>query len=174
MWGLKIYQKRQAIVKAASSIFYETQHLMIYGFDQSIINNYLKPLTVNDSVQIFHSVQNYILKFHILWLKYKINNLLKLNCLQLHHDSFCCGNFGASSIPFPTRRLNAEYVGQIVDGLSYPLPETCPEKCRPRDRLNWTRCWCQYAGYTNYILHHSSWSWSWNDRLMTTWWTHIL
>ena len=57
----------------------------------------------------------------------------------MHHDSFCCGQFG-TSIPFPTRRLDAEYVGQIVDGLPYPLPETCPEKCRPKDHINWTRC----------------------------------
>jgi len=50
MWGLKIYQKRPAIVKAASPIFYETQHSMTYGFDQAIINNNLTPLTVNDLV----------------------------------------------------------------------------------------------------------------------------
>ena len=58
MWGLKIYQNRPAISKAAASILYETQHSITYGFDQAIINNYLTPLTVNDLVHfsfIIHS-----------------------------------------------------------------------------------------------------------------------
>ena len=48
MWGLKIYQNRLAITKAASPIFYNTEHSIIKGFDQLMIDNYLRPLTVKD------------------------------------------------------------------------------------------------------------------------------
>ena len=58
----------------------------------------------------------------------------------MHHDSFCCEGHGFNnSIPFPARRLDSEYISQTVSG-SAPLPETCPEKCRPKDHPEWTRC----------------------------------
>ena len=57
----------------------------------------------------------------------------------MHHDSFCCGQY-SNSIPFPVRRLNAEYVAAIHYHGSPALPETCPEKCRPKDHPDWIRC----------------------------------
>jgi len=57
----------------------------------------------------------------------------------MHHDSYCCKEF-INSIPFPTRRIGAEYVAQYASGESAPLPETCPEECRPKDHPEWTRC----------------------------------
>ena len=56
----------------------------------------------------------------------------------MHHDSFCCGQY-SNSIPFPARRLDAEYVALTLSG-SAPLPETCPEKCRPKRHPDWIRC----------------------------------
>ena len=52
MWGSKIYQNRQAIYNATFPIFYETQHEIQKGFDQTMLNKYLLPLTINDSVMI--------------------------------------------------------------------------------------------------------------------------
>ena len=62
----------------------------------------------------------------------------------MHHDSFCCEKYN-TSIPFPTRRLDAEFAGQIVDDLTsleynHKLAVDCPEKCRPNDHPDWTRC----------------------------------
>ena len=59
MWGLKIYQNRLAITKAASPIFYNTEHSIIKGFDQLMIDNYLRPLTVNDSVIFLSFINNF-------------------------------------------------------------------------------------------------------------------
>ena len=56
----------------------------------------------------------------------------------MHHESFCCCIY-MNSIPFPTRRLDAEYVAQVI-ARPEPLPETCPEKCRPQSHPEWTRC----------------------------------
>ena len=56
----------------------------------------------------------------------------------MHHDSFCCDQY-SNSIPFPVRRLDDEYVAQVVAG-SASLPETCPKKCRPKDHPEWIRC----------------------------------
>ena len=61
MWGLKIYQNRQAITKAASTIFNNTEHSIIKGFDQRMMNNYLRPLTVNDSVIFLSFINNFLL-----------------------------------------------------------------------------------------------------------------
>ena len=55
----------------------------------------------------------------------------------MHHDSFCCNEY--KSIAFPTQRLGAEYIAETVF-YSAPLPETCPEKCRPKIHPDWTRC----------------------------------
>ena len=49
-WGAKLYQNRKAILEASQKIFYETEHKMKYGFDQTVLNTYIWPLAINDSV----------------------------------------------------------------------------------------------------------------------------
>ena len=49
-WGVKIFQNRQAIFKAATTMFYAIKHKIEYGFDQTLINNHLWPLAINDHV----------------------------------------------------------------------------------------------------------------------------
>ena len=63
----------------------------------------------------------------------------------MHHDSFCCERpeFN-NSIPFPTRRMGLEYISKTYSNVGF-LPETCPEKCRPKDHPEWTRCWNWYT-----------------------------
>ena len=49
-WGVKTHQNREAISKAAKSIFYEAKHELAYGFDQTMLNKYLTPIANNDVV----------------------------------------------------------------------------------------------------------------------------
>ena len=49
-WGAKIYQRRHDILKASTKIYYKTKHKMEYGFDQTMLNTFIWPLAINDSV----------------------------------------------------------------------------------------------------------------------------
>ena len=51
MWGAKIYQNRHAILRASSKIFYETEHKIEYGFDQKMLDWFIWPLTINNSLR---------------------------------------------------------------------------------------------------------------------------
>ena len=51
-WGVKTHQNREAISKAAKIIFYETEHIINYGFDQSMLNTHLTSLAINDVVKM--------------------------------------------------------------------------------------------------------------------------
>lgn len=61
LWGVKIHQKRQAILEVSEMIFYETQHKIVYGFDETILTKFIWPLAVNDAV-------NYCLLHILQWL----------------------------------------------------------------------------------------------------------
>ena len=50
---MKIHQKRQAILQVSEMIFYETQHQLIYGFDETILTKFIWPLAIDDAVFIF-------------------------------------------------------------------------------------------------------------------------
>ena len=51
MWGAKIYQNRHAILRASYNIFYEIEHKIEYGFDQKMLDTFIWPLTINNSVR---------------------------------------------------------------------------------------------------------------------------
>ena len=59
MWGAKIYQNRQAILSASFKIFYETEHKFEYGFDQTMLQKYIWPLAINDSVIVILYIAPY-------------------------------------------------------------------------------------------------------------------
>ena len=50
---MKIHQERQAILQVSEMIFYETQHQLIYGFDETILTKFIWPLAIDDAVFIF-------------------------------------------------------------------------------------------------------------------------
>ena len=50
MWGVKIHQNREAIVKATEKMFYTKPHQTIYRYDQGLLNKYLWPYAINDLV----------------------------------------------------------------------------------------------------------------------------
>ena len=52
MWGSKVYKNRQAISHATSTIFYEIEHEIQKGFDQTILNKYILPVVIDDLVII--------------------------------------------------------------------------------------------------------------------------
>ena len=56
MWGAKIYQNRHAILRASSNIFYEIEHKIEYGFDQKMLDTFIWPLTINNSVRNYFNV----------------------------------------------------------------------------------------------------------------------
>ena len=45
---------------------------------------------------------------------------------------------------WPTRRMGLEYISKTYSNVGF-LPETCPEKCRPKDHHEWTRCYNWYS-----------------------------
>ena len=51
-WGVKINQNRHAINVQATRLFYHVDHKMEYGFDQTLLTQYIWPLAINDSVRI--------------------------------------------------------------------------------------------------------------------------
>ena len=54
MWGVKTHQNREAISQAAEIIFYETQHEIAHGFDQTMLNTHLISLANNDVVIVLN------------------------------------------------------------------------------------------------------------------------
>ncbi|KAL7637538.1 UNVERIFIED_CONTAM: hypothetical protein RMT77_012266 [Armadillidium vulgare] len=69
----------------------------------------------------------------ILWPEFK-NDFLA-------HDSYLCERYLGSS-PFPTRRENDSFVGDVVfEPRSFLLKlEKCPSICRPQNHLDWEYC----------------------------------
>ena len=61
--------------------------------------------------------------------------------IQLVHDSYCCERFKGTTA-FPSQRQGTEYVGKVVhqELVGHPIPESCPEKCRPPNHPEWTNC----------------------------------
>ena len=51
-WGVKILQNRQTIFEAATTIFYAIKHKIEYGFDQTLLNDHLWPLAINNHVNL--------------------------------------------------------------------------------------------------------------------------
>ena len=66
MWGSKVYKNRQAISLATSSIFYEVEHEIQKGFDQTILNKHILPVVINDLVIIFNLLKSCIIYFFIV------------------------------------------------------------------------------------------------------------
>ena len=52
-WGVKIHQNREAIIKATEKMFYNNPHKMVYCHDQVLLNEFLWPIAINDSVNTF-------------------------------------------------------------------------------------------------------------------------
>ncbi len=60
---------------------------------------------------------------------------------SMQHDSYTCHLFGGRASPWPTRREGG--VGNFVGApfaLAASVKELCPERCRPREHKEWTKC----------------------------------
>ena len=141
MWGAKVYQKRKLILDAAIKLFYQSNHETYYGFDQHLLTKMIWPLTLNYSVGI-QSIRRAPTNF----FKYRYLNqshiFLPLLKLQIVHDSYCFCGIDNTTRPFPSKRHGTDYVGKVVhqELVQHPLPEICPENCRPKEHPDWIYC----------------------------------
>ena len=62
----------------------------------------------------------------------------KLDSMQ--HDSYFCKKYSGTK-PFPTKRKNEtnNFVAAVVGQKQY-IWKKCPEKCRPKEHLDWEYC----------------------------------
>lgn len=60
--------------------------------------------------------------------------------LALQHDSFTCEMYSKTT-PWPTQREKGvnNYVGAPT-ALQSSVQDTCPERCRPKNRKDWIQC----------------------------------
>ena len=111
MWGLKV-----AMNRSFANYIVETMR------DPGISENYTFKKYGND--QTFLS--NYVYKFIV--------------ADSVIHDAYSCGVLNGT--PWPTRRIGGCFVGSTswCDEWSLYAGTECPEVCRPKDHMDWTRC----------------------------------
>ncbi|KAK2705489.1 hypothetical protein QYM36_015770 [Artemia franciscana] len=109
MWGARLDKRGKEIREAAVNMVLSSQD-DLKSTDQRQLAYQIWPLVKNDSVV---------------------------------HDSYNCKNHHLRScditLPFPTRRENLTFVGQVASG-KWLFIEECPEECRPMEHKEWYFC----------------------------------
>ncbi|KAK2719803.1 uncharacterized protein LOC136037034 isoform X2 [Artemia franciscana] len=109
MWGARLDKRRKEIREAAVDMVLSSQD-DLKSTDQRQLEYRIWPIAKSDSVV---------------------------------HDSYFCKNHRLRSrditLPFPTRRENYTFVGNVVNMSEY-LFEECPEECRPVEHKEWYFC----------------------------------
>ncbi|XP_042889467.1 uncharacterized protein LOC122264572 isoform X2 [Penaeus japonicus] len=61
----------------------------------------------------------------------------------MSHDSFFCKKFPDGFRPFPTQRVNGQYLGNYMGSRekdTHLVKKPCPVACRPKDHQDWKYC----------------------------------
>ena len=133
-WGVKVDQVRKDLIYSFKDIFKVIQPYFFFKTKLELTGFFF---TFKDGVSYYSRDVGFGYDQHILthylwpWAKK----------VAMCHDSYTCKKF-SKTFPFPTRRKEGvigNYVGSVVL-LNATIDSDCPEKCRPSNHKDWTKC----------------------------------